>query len=280
VKNLSSGFARVRQAAWAGCTALVLLGPAAQAQGLFDFFDPSPQRIESQLERAGYVLRAPLARRGDVYIGDVMAANGVHERLVIDARTTKIVARYPARGRAWRDAPPDVADSWFGSPRPPRGVGPGQTQEFDDFGPVRRSTEPDLFARADPFAPSGIFNDDAARPKPKPHVVKPRNYGAPAAKAAPTAPDASAAPGAAPPATAPAAPDASASPPAASAPAPADSGKAAPARVAAPAPAAEAVKPVADAKPVAEATVAPAAPQPRPSPKPKALNDLPVTPLD
>jgi hypothetical protein len=276
VKKQSSGIARIRQASWAGCAVLVLLAPAARAQGFFDFFDPSPQRIESQLERAGYELRAPIVRHGDVYIGDVLAANGTHERLVIDARTTKIVARYPAHARGWRDAPPewrdrgDYADSWFGAPRPPRAVGPAQAQEYDDFGPVRRPAEPGIFARVDPSAPpSVLFDDPSARganidkPRPKPHVAKPKlTSPAAVAKAAPTAPDAAQAP------------DASAA-------SPAENAKAAPAHadVAAPA-AAEPAKPAAEPKPVAEATVAPAAPQPRPSPKPKALNDLPVTPLD
>jgi hypothetical protein len=54
VKKPIAGLARVRQASWASCTVLVLLTPAARAQGLFDFFDPSPQRIESQLERSGF----------------------------------------------------------------------------------------------------------------------------------------------------------------------------------------------------------------------------------
>ncbi len=273
MKKRSFGLARLRRATWAGCAVLVLIAPCARAQGLFDFFDPSPQRIESQLERAGYELRAPLVRHGDVYTADVLAGNGAHERLVIDARTTKIVAHYPAHGRGWRDAPPDwrdrgdYADSWFGAPRPPRAVGPAQAREYDDFGPIRRPAEPDEFARADPSAPPSVLLDDpsargafADRPKPKPHAAKPKsNSPAPVAKAAPTdaaqAPDASAA-------------------------SPDESAKPTPAHADVAAPAAEPVKPAAEAKPVAEATVAPPAPQPRPSPKPKALNDLPVTPLD
>jgi hypothetical protein len=275
VKKRSFGLARLRRTSWAGCAVLAVIGSSAQAQGLFDFFDPSPQRIESQLERAGYELRAPLVRRGDVYIVDVLAGNGAHERLVIDARTTKIVAHYPAHGRGWRDAPPewrdrgDYADSWFGAPRPPRAVGPAQAREYDDFGPIRRPAEPDIFARADPSAPPGVLFDDPSgrgaftdRPKPKPHVAKPKlNSPAPVAKAAPTAPDAAQAP------------DASAA-------SPAENAKSPPAHADVAAPAAEPVKPAAEAKPVAEATVAAPVPQPRPSPKPKALNDLPVTPLD
>lgn len=279
MKKSSYGLAGIRRVSWAGAAALVLLAPAVRAQGLFDFFDPSPQRIEIQLERAGYELRAPIVRRGDVYTADVLAGNGALERLVIDAHTTKIVGRYPARARGWREAPPDwrnrgdYADVWPGAPRPPRAVGP----EYDDFGPICRPTVPDEFTRADPSAPPGFLYDDPSarganvdRPRPKPHVVaKPKpSSPAPVAKAAPTAPDAAQAP------------DASAAPVT-------ENAKSAHADVAAPAvepvkpaPAAEPAKPAAEAKPVAEATAAPPAPQPRPSPKPKALNDLPVTPLD
>ena len=263
--KLSSGLARIRQASWAGCAVLILLGPSARAQGFFDFFDPSPQRIEGQLQRAGFELRSPLVRRGDVYIGDVMTANGVRERLVIDAHSTKIVARYPAHGRGAAPEGGDYAESWFGSPRPPHNVGPGQAQQFDDFGPIRRPAEPDVFAGVDPNAPPGTFFDDTGRggypdrSRPRPHAAKPKP--GPAATVAKSTPGVPEAPNAAPAVVS--------TVPVAVAPA-AESVKAAP----------EAAKPTPGAKPVAEATVAPAAPPPRPSPKAKALNDLPVTPLD
>ena len=267
----SSGLARIRQASWAGCAVLVLLAPSARAQGFFEFFDPSPQRIESQLQRAGFELRGPLVRRGDVYIGDVMTANGVRERLVIDAHSTKIVARYPAHGRGAAPDGGDYAESWFGSPRPPHNVGPGQAQQYDDFGPIRRPAEPDVFAGVDPNAPPGTFFDDTGRggypdrSRPKSHVAKPKpNSAAPVAKSAPSAPEAPNAAGSPAPAVVSTAPEAAAAPAV-------ESVKTAPAP--------EAAKPMPDAKPVAEATVAPAASQPRPS-KAKALNDLPVTPLD
>ena len=283
VKNRRSRLVRIRQATWAGFAVVVLTGASARAQGFFDLFDPSPQRVEDKLQRSGYELRAPLVRHGDVYVGDVLAVNGAHERLVIDAHTMKIVAHYPARGRGaapdWRDAGDDT-DPWSGAPRPPRGIGPRPAQAFDDFGPVRRPGDPDVFARADPSAPAGGFFDDPAagggyleRPRPKPHPSKPKpTYVAPTAKSvgpAATAPAPTAA-GLPAQAVVSTTPDASAA-------APSETVKAAPApaRTEAPA-AAPAVKPVAEAKPVADAP----APQPRPASKTKALNDLPVTPLD
>src|SRR5450432_2923006 len=84
-------------AACAAAAVVILLAPAARAQNPFFFlFEPSPQRIERQLNAWGYGLRGPLVRRGDVYVADVVSDTGDRERLVIDARSARIVQRFPS----------------------------------------------------------------------------------------------------------------------------------------------------------------------------------------
>jgi hypothetical protein len=321
----------------------MLLAPAARAQNLFFLFEPAPHRIERQLESAGYELRAPLVRRGDVYVADVVGQTGARERLIIDARTARVVDRFPSVATRWRDErfgdgrDRDDEDAWSDAPRPPQGgIAPRPHDEAwsdgnEDSAPGPRPKPHDEIARTDPSAkPNVIYGDDGLdgpatstvdvdKWKPKPHVAKKRPArAAPLARVTPSAPPSTDGVAPSPP---PAAVAATPNPPNGDSPKPVSP----PAKVQVETPTraneAEApvdVKPVADAKPsgesrteiqtkaavetpaatetkpvqakpsaetnkpVAEAKAAsPAAAGPRsPEKKSKAVNDVPVNPLD
>jgi hypothetical protein len=252
IDTQSAARPRRRAAHLAAAVAVLLaLSPAAKAQGLFSFFGggPSSDDIERRLEASGYELTHTLIRRGDVYLADVAVGRGDVERLVIDAENGRIVQRFragwerprDAAPRAWDSEPFDARDS---PPRPPVDVDRGGSGDALDL--------PD--ARAEPRAPTGdriarsgaraISPDPLEKPKPKPSEAKHKTTApAPAVKAAAlTPPEANGAPAAKPP------------PRAAAADAPGSVAGA--------------------ASPPPEA---PAAPAPT---KSKAVNDLPVTPLD
>jgi hypothetical protein len=259
-----------RRAARKGCrlarlaaTAAVFLAlaPAARAQGLFNFFGggPDPYDIERRLDASGYTLTGPLMRRGNVYLADVVAGRHDYERLIIDAQTGRIVQRFRNRPH-WMD---EQADTWGGAPRPPGDV---------DLAPPR-----DLFAREEPNT------DLSDKPKPKPHEAKHKTTPGPVASAPPASAQASeptpaATPSSAPVAATPPSPTpsaASAAPAASPSPTTETSAKIedAPAAQSSPAPA-----PTTSA---AAPTTAVAAKSAEPSePRKKAVNDLPVTPLD
>jgi len=248
----------------AAVAVLLALSPAAKAQGLFSMFGggPSSDEIERRLEASGYQPTHPLVRRGDVYLADVAFGRDEVERLVIDAETGRIVQRFHAGSAHWRDAAPrswapQQSDSWGSPPRPPADVDRGASGDALDLPGARqepRAPTGDRFARGDDTpAPAVIVGRGGVRaaspdliekPKPKPSEAKRKTAApTPAAKAAaPTPPEANGAPAANPP------PEAAA--------------RDAPGNVAA----AESPPPE-----------APAAPAPT---KSKAVNDLPVTPLD
>jgi hypothetical protein len=248
----------------AAVAVLLALSPAAKAQGLFSFFGggPSSGDIERRLEASGYELTHPLIRRGDVYLADVAVGRGEVERLVIDAENGRIVERFPAGWRRPRDvAPPAWDPEPFDArdlpPRPPADIdrgGSGDALDLPDPRLEPRAPTSDRIARSDePLAPPVNLSRSAARPtspdslekpKPKPSEAKHKTTApASAVKAAAlTPPEANGALAANPPPRA-----AAADPPGSVA--------------AAGAPPAE----------------GPAAPAPT---KSKAVNDLPVTPLD
>jgi hypothetical protein len=179
-----------RRAAWVAAAVLILCAPAARAQLFFNFFEPSPQRIERNLDAAGYGLRSPLIRRGDVYIADVVAETGARERLVIDARTARILERFPMRADRSRDR--DAEETWDAPARPPQAIAPRPHDDDgswdDDF--ARPPRPQDDIARTDPSAkpadppaiPNVIHGVDGTngpsiieveKPKAKPHKKKP-----------------------------------------------------------------------------------------------------------
>jgi len=265
-----------RRLAWAAATAVLLAlptAPPAQAQGFFFLFgNPSPYEIERQLEAAGYVVTAPLTLRGDVYLADVVVRGEGPERLVIDAQSGRIVERYRGRADRWREAAAPPPSAWsddprlWNGPRPPADIGP-------DVAP------PDAF---EPPQPNVLETPKAETPKAKPKTAETKSKWTP--KPAPVAnvnnpppaavvpPPAATTPPAPPPAvsSSPAAAPASPSPAQSAAAVPASSAPAAPPS---PAPSIEAAK--ADAPSVAK----PPPPAPAPT-KSKAVNDIPVTPLD
>lgn len=267
--------------------ALLALSSAAKAQGLFSFPGDGPQRyeIERRLEAGGYALTRPLIARGDVYLADVAVVGGA-ERLVIDMETGRIVERYrlpqatepnPA-ARAWDR---DDADAWDAPPRPPAELGrwtpdaapdlPAARQDLPEARQARPALTRQLALGDDAAPPTVITGHSGARatshglietPKAKPLDAKRKA----ATPAPPSAPSASAAPAAV---TAPAV----ATAPAASG---AVGASPAPPPQAARAAQADAPANAAAAKPPPSAET-PAAPAPA---KTKAVNDVPVTPLD
>ncbi|MGD0561964.1 MAG: hypothetical protein ABSA66_02655 [Roseiarcus sp.] len=291
----------------AAAAVLLAISPAAKAQGLFSFFGggASPYEIERRLDAGGYTLTGPLVRRGDVYLADVAAGRGDFERLVIDAETGRIMQRFRARPAGWRDAAPrdwdqDGPDGWDAAPRPPAGIDRPAPRETLDL-PSARSEPPasirQQLARGDDAAkPNVILAPSVARAtssdvtkKPKPSDAK-RKVVAPAqaAKSAdsPAPPPAQGAQSAAAPppiAVAVTPPAANAAPPANPPPSLAAKADVAPAQ-AAPMPApsvAATAKADAGAGVVATKSPPPAeTPDAREPTKSKAVNDLPVTPLD
>jgi hypothetical protein len=253
-----------RRLGWAAAALVLLAAPtAAQAQGFFFLFgSPSPYEIERQLAASGYVLTGPLTMRGDVYLADVVVRGEGPERLVIDAQSGRVIERYRSRADRWREAvapPPsgwgDDPRSWNG-PRPPAPIGPDVAPPAS-FEPAR----PSVFET--PKADSSKLKPKAAEAKPK-STPKP-----PTPVANVTVPPAAAViPAPAPAATTPAAPPPTTASSPAAAPAAPSVAAAAP-----PSPAIEAAK--ADASSAAK----PAAPAVAPV-KSKAINDIPVTPLD
>ncbi len=279
-----SGGKRAR-ASLALAAALVMLAPGARAQSLLFPREPSPERVEYMLESAGYELRSELARRGDVYLGDVVSESGARERLVIDARTGRILESFPMGMRHWREArlgdwrdPDDAAPPEWGyggdaPPRPPRPL--RMEPRADAGGDERTRPAPDGHAEISP-KPNVIYGPDAAAPaadtdkakaKAKIHVAhKKKPVIASLAPPDKTAPD-------------PVKPLAGAPKPAADGKPALDVKPAAPQAAAPEKPAEEAPKPVAEAKPAPEVKIAPN-PEPRPEKKTKPVNDVPVDPLD
>jgi hypothetical protein len=259
----------------AAAAVLLALSPAAKAQGLFSFFGggPSSYEIERRLEAGGYGLIRPLVRRGDVYLADVASGRGEVERLVIDAETGRIVQRIPAARARWRDAAPrpwdpEQSDAWGSPPRPPADFDRGGSGDALDLPGARqepRAPAGDQFARGDrgDEAPAPVIitgrgggratsPDLIEKPKAKPSEAKRKTAApAPAAKAAAppepasvagTPPEANGAPAANPPL--------------------------------------EAAKADAPTSVAAAKSAPPETPNPPAPTNSRAVNDLPVTPLD
>ena len=257
----------------AAAAILLAASPAAKAEGLFTFFGggPSPYEIERALGAAGYQLTGPLVRRGDVYLADVAVGRGGPERLVIDVETGRILERFRARRAPWSSPPaagpedPPQYDAWGAPVRPPAAIdraGPGDSA-LDSLGsgPTARPPARVQIARgAD--RPVIIPGDAGALKEPKPKRIEVKHK--PVTPATPAATAASVAPAAEPtPAVTPTPVAATSSTPMTNPPAtPTAKDDASPNVVAAKSPAPDAT------------------PAPAPTPKAKALNDLPVTPLD
>jgi hypothetical protein len=236
-----------RRLGWAAAALVLLALPtAARAQGFFFLFgSPSPYEIERRLDAAGYVLTGPLTLRGDVYLADVVARGEGPERLVIDAQSGRIVERYRGRADHWREAAAPPPSAWGEDPRLWNGPRP-PAEIGPDVAP------PDAF---EPPQPNVL---ETPRAKPKTAETKPKWTPKPAPVAKLNNPP----------------PAAVVPPPAAPPPAVSSSPAAAPAS---PSPAPAAAPPIEAAKADAPSLVKPLAPA---SAKSKAVNDIPVTPLD
>jgi hypothetical protein len=89
-----------------------------------------PSEIEWNLNAQGYALTAPLMRRPGIYLADVSAGPGGYQRLIIDARSGRILERFPAPGRIWAPALASRGDEFGGAP--PSGMGGPRSGEFSD----------------------------------------------------------------------------------------------------------------------------------------------------
>ena len=187
-----------RRALWSAASAaaavLILMAPAAKAQFFFGIFEPPAVRVEQQLEAEGYDLRG-LVRRGDVYVADVVAQGGERERLVIDARTSRIVERFPSVATRWREdrfgdgRDREDPDSWDAPPRPPLAI--QQQRPHDEVARTDPSAKPNVVYGEDGMNGPATSTFEVDKPKPRPHVVKKKPApAAPVAKDAPSAPPA------------------------------------------------------------------------------------------
>ena len=129
-----------------------------------------PSEIEWNLNAQGYALTAPLMRRPGIYLADVSAGPGGYQRLIIDARSGRILERFPAAGRIWAPALASRGDEFGGAP--PSGMGGPRSGEFSDAPQPARAAKP-AHGAADIHIPEAISPYDAGAapasgaPKPK-----------------------------------------------------------------------------------------------------------------
>lgn len=249
--------------------AALFVAPAAHAQGFFSFFEMSPRQIVGMLEDDGYRLRAPMLRRGDVYVCDVVSITGRPARLIVDARDGRVVERFAStpRRRHFADGP--------GGLHPPRDIGDDGSPGDADATGRRTAMGGDYNATSRAYGSDGLFGARPAptanpEPKPKHHAI--RKHKEPAVAKDSGAKDSGAAPGASADAKANDKPSDDASSVAAVAPG-GEPAKPDAAPKPAPSPDREQAKVDSDKRAVAEP--APKAEAPR-----KKLNDLPVGTLD
>jgi hypothetical protein len=119
------------------CSMVWIGRPSAQAQ-----FNRAAALLPSQIERMvlarGDKLTGPVVRRGPVYLANVLGREDDPERLVIDARSGRLLQRYPGEPAIVRQAaiPESVSplttlfDGWFG--------------RHDDVAPSSPSPSPDI----------------------------------------------------------------------------------------------------------------------------------------
>jgi hypothetical protein len=147
--------------------------PAATAQWLQPPWRAAwPGAIERSLEAQGYVLTAPLIRRPGVYLADVSAGPAGYQRLVIDARSGRILERFTAAGRAWGPALASRGEEFGGLPPPGSGGPPPSGGSSRPLGP-RPAAKPAYGGQGNVHIPATISPYDggaapaAAKPKPR-----------------------------------------------------------------------------------------------------------------
>ena len=121
-------------------------------------FAPPPGEIEWNLNAQGYVLTAPLMRRPGIYLADVSAGPAGYQRLIIDARSGRILERFPAPGRIWGPALASRGDEFGGAP--PSGMGGPPSGEFSDAPQPARAAKP-AHGAADIHIPEAVSPYDA-----------------------------------------------------------------------------------------------------------------------
>jgi hypothetical protein len=279
-----------------GLTALALAvsGAAsapAQAETLFGAFSPDVGAafVAASVTRQGYVVRSAIVRRGDVYLCDVSDPDGFMERLVVDARTGRIAQRFAWRAADYavepqRFAPPVGTGGLFTSPPRPEADIPGFRPQVTDASPD--DDEPPLVHRRQMVYGSASGRDLLAAPplteqkpveRPKARIARPKPAWTTPPSTKPS--DTASVPKAADPAPAQPAAPIEAAKPTAAAPSSSESAKSAP------------VAPVKSEGVVASSGQTESAPAPAPPPAPapaaapapaksKAINDIPVAPLD
>ena len=172
----------------------LIAGTPARAQGLFDEFEVSPRQVAHGIEDAGYTIRGPLVRRGDVYVCDAISERGRPVRLVVDARSGQVIERFAERRPAFDerddiDAPPVPPRGIYGTPhRPVARDDPADAPDRVARGSVWDASPPNYDgATVIPGIGKPLPGPDIIEPKPRPHVVKRRSATPPVAtaKAAP-----------------------------------------------------------------------------------------------
>ena len=284
-----------------GLAAVALAGSGvaslpAQADNMFGLFSPDVGQptVAASVMRQGYVVRSAIVRRGDVYVFDASGSARIdgaagHRRSHRTCRPALCRTRRGLCAGPQRYAPAVGGGGLFGPPPRPLvdvpQTRPQAVEAYPDFdAPPAHHRE--LAYGGGTRAASDPEPKPVERPKVRTVRPKPVWTAAPAAKPS----DAAAAPAATDPVTTGATAPSEPVKPAAALAAPSEPAKPA-AALAAPS---EPAKPVAAAPAKSEGVVASSAPPesapaaappppPRPRPpraKPKAINDIPVTPLD
>jgi hypothetical protein len=275
--RLRSFFHRPRAAMLvvAGC---LCLGAAPAEAQLFNWLDSSipAEQIVRMIQTSGYRLTAPLIRRGEVYVADVVGRRNKGERLIISAQDGRLLQRFASTSSrrrvpesdGWQNPPQQQSNlfsNWFNgddedAPRPPAGL--DQEDQPLRVAPVAPARAPAVkeIARQDEsgphvilapsFQPNGSTNAPLLeKPRIRPQQAR-RRRPEPTPAALPAAPGNNR----------PAAIQAAAPPATTTAAAPVQSA------------------PVVESK-ASRATVLPAAPAPKAAAAKPALNDVPVAPL-
>jgi hypothetical protein len=138
--KLNGALSRCLRGSALGALIAVAFIPPSTAQWMPAWGAPFAGDIEQSLEARGYVLTAPLVRRPGVYLADVSAGPAGHWRLIIDARSGRVLERFPASGRNWGPALA-ARDEGFGEPQssddagPPLNAGPANVRIPAAVGP-------------------------------------------------------------------------------------------------------------------------------------------------
>ncbi len=146
-----------------GAAAAFSVVAAADAQWFPPLGAAPPGEIVERLQAEGYVLIQPLRRNGTVYLADVRAGTGGHERLVLDAWSGEILQRFVARPRIGRSGSETyfVEGGEFSSPPP---LGPPPARDFFAYGGPPDAQPPPLGPVGRPERRQGRRSNRGRRP--------------------------------------------------------------------------------------------------------------------